>query len=269
MPTPYGAIDLRIQVDNTSDAETVADSIQTKFTLDTAEPDCHNPYSAPPLTESLLTENLSGNPTEQLLQLTARLTPYNLPEVEQDVAWVNSTLELAGMSGGNYTQPDGVDIGAAAISAQHLVKVAGNNPANFDNLEHDWVRLAARISGDFRSHYVMRSLVTQQGYLQLTADQAVYLIYITNSPLSANQTYRMTFFGKPHVNGFWSLTVYNESLFLVHNQLNRYSLGDRSAIRYRDGSLVYGSDGDADDSDKFEILLQSTDIMPPSKYCSK
>lgn len=28
--------------------------------------------------------------------------------------------------------------------------------------------------------------------------------------------------------GFWSLTIYNEEQFLVHNDINRYSLGDRS-----------------------------------------
>jgi hypothetical protein len=271
MPTPYGAIILRIQVDNTADVETVVQKIQPKFTLKTVEPVYHYPYAIPPLTKSLLTEGFSGNATEQLLQLTARLAPYNPPEVEQDVTSVNSTLELAGMRDGNYTQPDGVDLEAANITAHDLVMCAGQNSTNFVDLGYNWTQLAANKSGDFRSDYVVRSLVTEQGYLQLTADQAVYPAYAKGSPLLANQTYLVTFFEKPHVNGFWSLTAYNESLFLVDNRLNRYSLGDRSALHYQDGSLVYGGDGSLGDSDEltFEILMQSTDVIPPSNYCSK
>jgi hypothetical protein len=80
----------------------------------------------------------------------------------------------------------------------------------------------------------------------------------------------VTFFGKPQVNGFWSLTAYGADVFLVPNELDKYSVGDRSAITYQDGSLVYGGSGGSGDSNKpFEILLQSTDVIPPSNYCSK
>ena len=34
--------------------------------------------------------------------------------------------------------------------------------------------------------------------------------------------------GEPRVGGFWSLTVYGRDLFLVENELGRYSIGDRT-----------------------------------------
>ena len=267
MPTPYGAIDLRIQVDNTTDANNIAQGVQTQFTLTTvAQP----VQIAPRLTHSILTEGFDGSTTQKLLQLTARLAQFNLPEVAHDIAWVTATLRLAGLGGGSYVTPTGVNLTAAGATARTIVTEARYKSANYDDLGNGWSRLAGRLSGDFKSHYEIRSLVTAQGYLQLTPDQAVYPMYAVNSTHLANQTYRLTFFGKPRVSGFWSLTVYGENVFLVPNELDRYSLGDRSAITYPDGSLVYGGSGDSSDTTKpFEILLQSTDVIPPYNYCSK
>lgn len=39
--------------------------------------------------------------------------------------------------------------------------------------------------------------------------------------------------------GFWSITMYGEDQFLVANEINRYSIGDRTDMKYgEDGSLV-------------------------------
>lgn len=43
----------------------------------------------------------------------------------------------------------------------------------------------------------------------------------------------------PPVNGFWSLTVYDDKQFFVDNPIDRYAIGDRDA-------LVYGEDGSLD-----------------------
>lgn len=269
MPTPYGAIDLRIQVDNSTDSQFVATHIQPKFILKTVE--TSRQQAAPRLTESLLTDDFSDDPTTALLELTARLAYYNPPEVKGDVFRVSSVLKLAGMDGPFYEQPNNVNLTAAALAAEDAVMKARNDfKKNYRDLGNGWAQLRAHLSGDFKSHFDVRALVAAQGYLQLTADQAVYPIYAVTSSLQANQTYNITFYGKPQVNGFWSLTAYTEEVFLVPNQLNRYSLGDRSAITYPDGSLVYGPNGSPDDSHApFSLLLQTTDITPPSKYCSK
>ncbi len=60
--------------------------------------------------------------------------------------------------------------------------------------------------------------------------------------ISAGKNYTVTFAkGElPPVNGFWSLTLYNEEHFFVPNKLNRFSLGtkNKSLVKNKDGSLT-------------------------------
>lgn len=269
MPTPYGAIDLRIQVDNTSDVQTV-NALQVQFELTTTA--SSRPQIAPTLTGSLLFDGFYGNKTTKLLQLTARLSPYNPPEVARDVAWVTSVLALAGLTGGSYTTPSSVDLSSAAKKAALTVSNVHHERAdkNFCDLGNQWSELCVNLSGDFKSHYVVRAFVAAQGYLQLTADQAIYPIFNVSSQLLANTTYNITFHGKPQVDGFWSLTVYTATARLVDNSLNRYALGDRSNITYTNGSSVYGSQGTPPQSTApFSLYLQTQDITPPEEYYSK
>jgi Protein of unknown function (DUF1254) len=124
MPTAYGIITLRILVENSTNVDTVV-AIQKKFTLSTV----HRPEScAPTLTLELLTSGIEGSFSQRILQLTARLASYNPPEVESDVAWVNSTLELAGIVNNTYTQPKGVDLKAAELEANKSVLAAYYQP---------------------------------------------------------------------------------------------------------------------------------------------
>jgi len=236
------------------------------------------PPRAPPLTASLLFENLSTNRTEKLLQLTARLSRFNLPEVGSDIAWVTSTLRLAGLSGGSYTTPSRVNLTLAMADAgAYIASVFGTRfDTYFCELGKDsgWFMLGYRYSGDFKSHYLARAFVAAQGYLQLTADQAIYPVYKNSSDSSgftSDNSYTITFSGKPPVTGFWSLTVYNETAYLIPNKWNIFSLGDRSAIEYPNGTLVYPgpTSGLSDNDGEFTILLQSLDIPPPDKYLSK
>lgn len=65
---------------------------------------------------------------------------------------------------------------------------------------------------------------------------------VVGAPLHGNRNYRITFPAgqEPPVDGFWSLTLYNEHHFFNPNPLNRYSLGtkNKSLIRGEDGSLT-------------------------------
>jgi hypothetical protein len=56
---------------------------------------------------------------------------------------------------------------------------------------------------------------------------------------STTTTLRFPLGDEPQVGGFWSLTVYGRDLFLVENELGRYSIGDRTPglRRDADGSL--------------------------------
>ncbi len=267
MPTPYGAIDLRIEVKGPHDVQ-VVNALQVNFTL---APVPIPVQLAPRLTKSLLFDGLSIERTEGLLQLTARLSLFNLPEVGSEIARVTVILQLAGLSRGSYTTPSGVDLPSAMKNAAATIaSVFGNQfDRYFRHLDKNWYMLRDIYSGDFKEHYVVRAFVAAQGYLQLKADQAIYPVYKGPIEFTSDKSYTVTFSGKPPVDGFWSLTVYTETAYLVENSWNIYSLGDRSAIEYRDGTLVYPKNVSSDDDKDFTILLQTRDIAPPTKYQSK
>jgi len=79
----------------------------------------------------------------------------------------------------------------------------------FRELGHNssWFQLRDIYSGDFKEHYLVRAFVAAQGYLQLKADQAIYPVYNASSKFTSDNSYTVTFSGKPPVNGFWSLTI--------------------------------------------------------------
>jgi hypothetical protein len=64
----------------------------------------------------------------------------------------------------------------------------------------------------------------------------------TGAQLNSAKSYAVTFAAgqEPPVNGFWSLTIYDEGHFFTHNELNRFSLGTKNADlqRNEDGSLT-------------------------------
>jgi hypothetical protein len=64
----------------------------------------------------------------------------------------------------------------------------------------------------------------------------------TGACLDGRHSYEITFAPRqePPVNGFWSLTLYNEHHFFHPNDLKRYSLGtkNKSLKRNADGSFV-------------------------------
>lgn len=68
--------------------------------------------------------------------------------------------------------------------------------------------------------------------------------------------------------GFWSLTMYNSQEFLVENQFDKYSVGDRSNITYPDGSMVYGS-GAVKRDGMFQVLVQAGNMVPPRNWTNK
>ncbi|KAJ6626692.1 hypothetical protein B0H10DRAFT_1780846, partial [Mycena sp. CBHHK59/15] len=267
MPTIYGATLLRIEVSDSSDVNYVATSIQPAFTL-TALTSDSAPY-APTLIQTLLNGNLTtSNPPLCIMQLTARVAAYNPSEVAADVALITATLEAAGisMTEHNYSTPSGVNLTLAYSVAQAEVLGVAASPTDFVSLGSGWIDLAPELCGDFLSHYDVRAFVALQAYLQLQANEAVYPLFEISENLYANHTYMMQLFGKPQVNGFWSLTMYDGEGYLVPNSLNRYALNNRGNMTYPDGSLLYGGDSPADSDDSFYMLLQSTDIAVSAEW---
>jgi len=98
-------------------------------------------------------------------------------------------------------------------------------------------------TGLYGTDYLQRALITAIG---LGANRPQDAVYPTSETDASGQPYLGTnkyvmHFGKgqlPPVNGFWSLTMYNDEYFFVANPLNRYTLSARNKLKTNpDGSV--------------------------------
>jgi hypothetical protein len=97
--------------------------------------------------------------------------------------------------------------------------------------------------GDYGTDYAKRVLVAALGLgANLDAD-ALYpraTVDAAGDPLNGRHRYRLHFEAgrRPPVDGFWSLTMYDDKQCFVDNPIRRYALGDRDPLRPNsDGSL--------------------------------
>lgn len=232
--------------------------------------------TAPPLSNELLNGSLTGTHSQQILELTSRIAPYNQPAVFDTAQNVSFNLHQAGIDTGHYQPAPNVNLTLAeeiseAVSGSYL---AGDIPLIW-SFGNNWAQYIPSASGDFHSMFPVRSYTALTGLAQLQAYESLYPEQVATSlslSIGANQSSLYTFSGKPSVTGFWSLTLYGPDSYLISNTLNRYNLGDRSNLTYPDGSLVYGDDNSsssADDEDRpFTILLQPADLPPPANWTS-
>ncbi len=100
--------------------------------------------------------------------------------------------------------------------------------------------------GDYGIRYLGRSIVATVLLAANTPAQTIYPIAdtdVTGRTLSGAYRYTVRFprGDLPPVRAFWSLTMYDSSLFLYANQINRYAVGDRTRGLHfaRDGSLTF------------------------------
>ena len=274
-PTPYGIFLARINVLSEDDKKLVnkfQDSIQVSVSAREAG------ALAPPFDRNIflkVAQSATGSVSEpdQVLRLTAALAHINPPLVVKDRSWIASTLEKAGIKDGLFTQPPDTSLADAVTAANSAVLATRLSAGLVKHLGNDWSMGSSLISGNFGSFYAARQLVASRGYLQPTADQSIYpswypgrsipSVGATECKLGPKQAILLSFSAKPKTkhSGFWSLTVYNGEQLLVANQLDRYSLGDRSNLLYPDGTPLK----DVDDG-KFEILVQPDDVPPPDRY---
>ncbi|MFV1959871.1 MAG: DUF1254 domain-containing protein [Planctomycetota bacterium] len=97
--------------------------------------------------------------------------------------------------------------------------------------------------GTWGTQYLRRAAVALFGLGANVPEDAVYPTSMADpdgKPYDGNAKYVMHFDKDriPPVNAFWSLTAYNERQAFVDNPLNRYTRGDRDALRFNeDGSL--------------------------------
>lgn len=124
-------------------------------------------------------------------------------------------------------------------------KTNSNKAAQHFNVNiGQWKYLGKPIS-EFGREYTYRALVALGGLGANPVSAAIYSrVDLDNNGehLNGSHSYTIHFekdcLPKTDENGFWSITAYNQSNFLIDNPLNRYDINDRDNLKFnKDGSL--------------------------------
>jgi hypothetical protein len=109
-----------------------------------------------------------------------------------------------------------------------------------EQLPHNWSTISNEAA--FGIDYFARTAAAKSNILVNAPNETKYYyqdLDMTGARLNGANRYTVTFAKgeTPPVNGFWSLTLYNEHHFFAPNELKRYSLGTKNK------DLKYNSDG--------------------------
>lgn len=98
-------------------------------------------------------------------------------------------------------------------------------------LPHNWSTISNESA--FGTDYFTRTAVAKSNILVNSPNEAKYYyqdLDASGGRLNSANRYTVTFAkdGTPPVNGFWSLSIYNEHHFFVANPINRFSVGTKN-----------------------------------------
>ncbi|WP_435405353.1 DUF1254 domain-containing protein [Mycolicibacterium farcinogenes] len=179
--------------------------------------------------------------TEDYFNLVATLMKDN-PPTEADKPIVDNMAKLGIVAGEKFELNKlGSDVAAALQSVPK--DGAAKIMSRFNELEdvNGW-RFTTQ-TGEYGTDYLQRALIT---YVGLGANRPQDAVYPTSETDADGQAYDgadkyTVHFDKgqfPPVDGFWSLTMYDEGFFFVDNPLDRYTLSQRNAfVTNPDGSV--------------------------------
>ncbi|HEX7674159.1 MAG TPA: DUF1254 domain-containing protein [Bdellovibrio sp.] len=165
------------------------------------------------------------------------------PPLAEDAFMVQKLRRIGLIPGQSFhyeTLPPEVKKGIEEGYAAGMKRLAKGDGDLFDN-HNGW--MIPRVIGKYGQSYMARAQVARVGLGANLRDDAIYPMATTDSSgqqLNGKNKYTIHFAKNetPPVNGFWSLTLYDENHFFVKNPLNRYSLGDRSRLfKNPDGSV--------------------------------
>jgi len=118
-------------------------------------------------------------------------------------------------------------------------------------------------TGDYGTNYMFRATIAYMGLGANLGDDAFYLSSFNSADgekYSSDKKYVLHFNKDeiPPINGFWSLTMYNDKALFAANPINRYCLGslsDPPLIKNPDGSIDIYIQRDSPDSTKIPNWL--------------
>jgi len=128
-----------------------------------------NSLQAPQLTLSFLNNGtLAGSPALQILQLLAKIAPFNQPEILTERYRVASILGQAGLVNGQYYPPAGVNLTQAYAIANATITDIVTDPANINYVGNGWQLSITPFEGNFGTNYAPRTYIAQTGYQQVS-----------------------------------------------------------------------------------------------------
>jgi hypothetical protein len=214
--------------------------------------------------------NRKVSPLNQLLALDAgayfnyvcRLMVDN-PPYEADAPTLASMDKIGIKTGADYKSYfAGLDDDVkSAIQTGYQSALAQIPAANLGSEKNGWQLPYG--AGNYGIDYVLRAATAYRGLGANLVDDAFYASVSASSDgakFSSDNKY-VIHFNKdeiPPVNGFWSISLYNEKILFAANPINRYNLGslsDPPLIENPDGSIDIYIQRDSPDSTKMPNWL--------------
>ena len=214
--------------------------------------------------------NRKVSPLNQLLALDAS-TYFNCvcqlmvenPPYEADAPLLASMARIGIKTGTDYKSYfAGLDDGVkSAIQTGYQYALAQIPAATIGNMQNGWQLPYG--TGNYGTDYVLRAAAAYRGLGANLVDDAFYASASTSSDgakFSSDKKYVIHFNEDeiPPVNGFWSISLYNEKILFAANPINRYCLGslsDPPLIKNPDGSIDIYIQRDSPDSAKMSNWL--------------
>ena len=240
----------RIQVNSAADGNKVVIPIEKKMNI-TPLGSWGKPYTAPDgKVDSLLPKEgpnaqLYAMSTEKFFNYVNNLMAANPPPAMDSAALakfaaigVGPGLKFDLSSFDTATQAALHEIPKMVIDYINEILTSGklNPPVN------NW-NVAYKGFGSYGTNYDLRAIVCYGG---LGANLPEDAVYPSSAKDSAGNAYSgankyVLHFDKgktPPVNGFWSLTMYNNEGYFIENPINRYAIGNRNPLKYNADSSV-------------------------------
>jgi len=214
--------------------------------------------------------NIKVSPLNQLLALDAsayfnyvcRLMVEN-PPYEADAPLLANLAKIGIGTGADYNSYfAGLDDGVkSAIQTGYQSALAQIPAANLGSEKNGWQLPYG--TGNYGTDYVLRAATAYRGLGANLVDDAFYAsasVSSAGAKFSSANKY-IIHFNKdeiPPVNGFWSISMYNDKILFAANPINRYNLGslsDPPLIENPDGSIDIYIQSDSPDTAKMPNWL--------------
>jgi hypothetical protein len=240
----------RIQVNNQADGDKVVIPIEKQIRL-TPLNAWGKAYTAPDgkfdstLSKASPNEQLADMPIEEYFNYINQLMVNN-PPAAMDSSAMTKFASIGVGPGLKF------DLSSYDTATQAALKEIPKMVCTYIQETLDKGKLVAPVNnwtiaykgfGNYGTDYELRAFVD---YVGLGANLPQDAVYPSSSVDSAGNPYNgankyVLHFAKgetPPVNGFWSLTMYNEAGFFIANPINRFAIGNRNPLKYNADSSV-------------------------------